>query len=119
MSSMKRELESIRYRHFVAKIFALKMVPSFQLCRAEEKIHNFLPTEGYVPNEATAVRIAEAVWLPIYGEAVLKEKPFHATLADEIWTVEGTLAKEYQQGGVALAQISKIDGHIIRVSHGK
>lgn len=28
---------------------------------------------GFVPAAETAVKIAEAVWLPIYGESVLKK----------------------------------------------
>ena len=39
----------------------------------------------------TAVKIAVAVWAPIYGEKeIAKEKPYHATLTNGVWTVEGT-----------------------------
>lgn len=74
--------------------------------------------DGYVPDEETAIKIAEAVWLPIYGENVKDEKPFHASLKnDSIWIVEGTLHTEL--GGVARAEIQKRDGKILRVIHGK
>lgn len=35
--------------------------------------HSYRPEQGFVPNEATAVAIAEAVWLPIYeaGDSAL------------------------------------------------
>ena len=34
------------------------------------------PTQGYVPDAATAIRIAVAVWVPIYGERIVdSEKP--------------------------------------------
>ena len=39
-----------------------------------------MPSGGFVPDAATAKKIAEAVWLPIYGKKVLSEKPYQATL---------------------------------------
>src|ERR1043166_8217020 len=30
--------------------------------------HSYVPPHGFVPDSATAVRIAVAVWIPIYGE---------------------------------------------------
>lgn len=77
------------------------------------------PTVGFVPNEETAIRIAEAVWIPIYGgKKIEKEKPFKATLHDTVWIVTGTLPKG-SAGGTAIAEISKESGCIIRVSHEK
>jgi hypothetical protein len=73
-----------------------------------------VPAEGYVPTAEVAV------WEPIYGAAkIAEEKPYNATLAEGAWTVEGTLPKRYKKGGVALAEISKRDGRILRVAHGK
>lgn len=84
------------------------------------ELHSFMPDSGYVPDEETAIRIAEAVFYPIYGEEKIKEqRPFKATLNNDVWTVEGTLPKKYIRGGTAIAEISKKDGRIIRVSHGK
>lgn len=81
--------------------------------------HSYVPELGYVPNEETAVRIAEAIFYPIYGEEKIKEeRPFKATLNNDVWTVEGTLEEGFL-GGVAIAEISKKDGRIIRVSHGQ
>ena len=87
--------------------------------QAEPPKHSYMPPNGYVPDAKTAIRIAVAVWSPIYGEAkIQKEKPFHASLAKGIWTVEGSLPKG-SVGGVAEADISKQDGRILRISHGK
>lgn len=72
---------------------------------------------GVVPNKETAIKIAEAVWLPIYGDDVLDEKPFIARLDGNIWTVEGTLHATH--GGAAIIRLQKTDGRIIVVSHGK
>jgi hypothetical protein len=45
------------------------------------------PRAGYVPDSATAVRIAEAVLMPIYGkEHIESERPFIAELKDRVWT---------------------------------
>lgn len=90
------------------------------LFAADEPKHNAMPrTVGVVPNEATAIKIAVAVWEPIYGaDKIAGEKPFHATLTEGVWTVQGSLPKGWV-GGVALAEISKADGRILRISHGK
>jgi hypothetical protein len=82
--------------------------------------HNYKPKEGYVPDEKTAIRIAVAVWIPIYGEKdIEKERPYQAKLDKGIWTVEGSLPEGWTKGGVAVAEIAKDDGCILRVSHGK
>jgi hypothetical protein len=82
--------------------------------------HNFKPTQGYVPDAATAIKIAVAVWEPIYGqEKISQQKPYTAVLVNSIWIVEGTLPKQYNLGGVAVAEIAKDDGRVLRVSHGK
>lgn len=99
-----------------------------------------VPPEGFVPNAATAIKIAEAVLVPIYGEQKIRhERPFTATLEGDVWTVSGTFPphknarvptpehpltrKEINvwatSGGAALVEISKQDGRILRVTHGK
>ena|GEM_PF-826756 len=98
------------------------------VCAAEENIqgeavyiqgeHHFIPKEGFVPNEETAIRIAEAVWLPIYGKSIYEERPFKAELANGVWYVTGSLPEGWL-GGVAEAEINKVDGKILRVSHGE
>lgn len=82
---------------------------------------SYAPPNGFVPDSLTAVRIAVAVWTPIYGEKQIRnEAPYHATLRDGVWTVEGSLNCEGAcPGGVALAEIEKGDGRILRVIHGR
>ena len=81
--------------------------------------HTYKPSAGYVPDEVTAIKIAVAVWEPIYGAAAIaKEKPYHATLHGRIWTVTGSLPRG-ATGGVALAEMSKEDGRITHISHGR
>jgi len=79
----------------------------------------YRPKKGYVPDEQTAIRIAEAVWIPIYGaQHIEKEKPFKATLKNGAWTVPGTLA-EGVKGGTVMAIISSNSGCILGVGHKK
>jgi hypothetical protein len=89
------------------------------LTAADEPKHNAMPKAGVIPDEATAIKVAVAAWEPIYGvEPIAKEKPYHATLANGVWTVMGSLPKG-RVGGVVLAEISKADGRVLRISHGK
>jgi hypothetical protein len=82
--------------------------------------NNFKPKDGYVPDAETAKRIAEAVWIPIYGKELIEgERPFEATLAGGVWTVTGKSLPRDALGGVAEIEIRKDDGKILRVIHGQ
>lgn len=82
-----------------------------------QALPNVQPKAGYVPNEATAVAIAEAVLIPIYGEAeIVADRPYRARLTDGIWKVSGTLPPN-TLGGTAVALIARDDGRIVRVFH--
>lgn len=72
--------------------------------------------KNYVPDEETAIKIAEAVWLPLFGKDVLQKRPFSAKLVDGVWIVTGSLP-EGMLGGVPRAEISKEDARILTVSH--
>jgi hypothetical protein len=77
-----------------------------------------VPTAGFVPDETTAIRIAEAVLIPIYGQKQVEaERPFSAKLAKDVWKVEGYLPPGLD-GGVAEVSVAKRDGRILRVYHG-
>ena len=79
----------------------------------------YMPPSGYVPDETTAITIAKAVWIPIYGkDRIESQAPFVATLVNGAWYIRGTLPEGYL-GGTAEAVISKRDGQILRVIHGK
>lgn len=73
---------------------------------------------SYVPDKETAIKIAEAIWLPIYGEGIYNCKPFVAELRnDSIWVVQGTLTTG--KGGVPYIEIQKTDCKVLKVIHGK
>jgi len=86
---------------------------------AETGVFSFKPKDGFVPTKEVAIKIAVAVWEPIYGtEHIAAEKPYQARLTNGVWIVEGSLP-EGVAGGVAEARISKDDGRILGVSHGQ
>jgi hypothetical protein len=90
---------------------------------------SYRPKDGYVPDSTTAVRIGEAALSPVYGKKQIEsEQPFTAILRDAVWTVSGTLSCPDGkggattggcEGGVAIVQISKVDAHVISMTHGK
>jgi hypothetical protein len=83
-------------------------------------VKGYVPPNGFVPDSGTAVRVAVAVWIPIYGASQIRsEQPYVATLKDGVWTVTSTLPRQYNRGGVAMARISKRDGRILFVLHGQ
>jgi len=92
---------------------------------------------GFVPNEGTAIRIAEAVIAARFGEKTVEfERPFHAKLVNDVWTVAGSVhcceGRDATAdspgdrvspdegclcvGGVASAKISRHDGTILQVT---
>ncbi len=75
--------------------------------------------DDYVPDEETAIKIAEVVWLNIYGERIYRERPFKASLlGDTLWVIEGTL-EEGRDGGTVYAKIRKSDCQILKITHTK
>jgi hypothetical protein len=96
------------------------------------------PKSGFVPDEKTAIRIAEAVVGATYGEETMAdERPFRAKLAKDVWTVVGSFhcpcerparsdgpgdtASSNEEclcvGGVASAKISRRDGTMLELYH--
>ena len=73
-------------------------------------------------DEKAVLKIAEKKLVESYGESILKEKPFQASLNKNIWTVSGTLhclQGSVCKGGVATIHISTKDGSVIDIMHGK
>jgi len=83
----------------------------------KKQTRSSLPAEGVIPDEVTAVKIAEAILPPVFGdEEVSKYKPYHATLREGIWTVYGTL-KPNARGGTPMLSVQKIDAKVIEIWH--
>jgi hypothetical protein len=79
----------------------------------------YIPPKGFIPDAQTAEKIAEAVWIPIYGkDRVDSKKPFTSKLSNNsVWIVQGTVKTE--KGGAPYIEIQKNDGKILKVLHGK
>ena len=93
--------------------------PNIPTSTQQSNPNSYKPKNGYVPDEQTAISIAVAVWIPIYGkEHIEGEKPYRAELKNGVWTVTGSLPEGYV-GGTAEAQISQDSGCILRVIHYK
>jgi len=90
----------------------------YALGSSSEK-HSFIPENGMVPDQETAIKIAEAVSNPIYGkEKIESEKPLRTKLAKDVWHVSGNLPKG-SVGGIVEVEIAKETGCVLRVSHSK
>jgi hypothetical protein len=75
------------------------------------------PANGFVPNEKTAVRVAEAVLAPLFGDELIRsEEPFTAQLKNGIWVVRGTVP-EGHNGGAAVIKISKKTCEVLSAVH--
>jgi hypothetical protein len=74
--------------------------------------------DGYVPDKETAIKVAESLWLPVFGDKIYLSKPFKAELKDEkTWIVQGTLKS--QKGGVPYIEIQKADCKVLTMYHTK
>lgn len=77
---------------------------------------SFIPEAGMVPDAEAAIRIAEAVWLPVYGADISTSKPFRAELRAGVWYVQGTLPPNVV-GGVPHARIDQRTGAVRGIMH--
>jgi hypothetical protein len=77
---------------------------------------------GLVPDKESAIKIAEAVLFPIYGESQIKsERPYEVALLDGFWHIKGSLTPppsgECMFGGTFYITISQWDGRVIEIGH--
>lgn len=81
-----------------------------------------LPEKGVLPNEESAIKVAETILVNVYGEKVLDERPFRAKLEGDFWVISGTFhcpESSGCKGGVAHIEINKKDGKVKSVIHDK
>ncbi len=78
---------------------------------------SFVPRDGYVPDADTAMAVAYAVAVPIYGKtAVDAERPFRADLEDGKWLVLGR-SQRATSGGTLVVQMEQATGKILYLNH--
>lgn len=81
---------------------------------------SYRPSPGYVPDSATAVRVAEAISMSMYGKALIQQElPLTARLKGEVWVVTGQLPNGATRGGVAVVELARHTGRVLRVTHGQ
>jgi Clp amino terminal domain, pathogenicity island component/NTF2 fold immunity protein len=74
-----------------------------------------LPNVGAVRDPETAKRIAEIVWLPLYGaELVEKQKPLQVEQKFNVWIVSGSAAPE----SALFVFILQADGRVLSAGRG-
>ena len=72
---------------------------------------------GVVADKETAIRIAEAILSPVYGEEAIREQgPYQVTLNDGKWTVDGTASPGHVVGRFHII-ILQSDGRIIEIGY--
>ena len=109
----------MKYRIYKLTLVLFAIASLLVGCKPDVSQQKWDPGQGYVPDNATAVQIAQIIFVRVYGEKVLEKKPFAATLKNgTIWIVEGSLDKGID-GGVPHIEIQKSDGKIINLVHGK
>lgn len=97
-------------------IFILTSILVFTL--QGNKVVPSQPLVDCVPDEQTAIKIAEAIWYPLYGDDIFKQKPYYVQLEDDCWIVIGSLPENYY-GGSAYIKFQKSDCKVIDVYHTK
>ncbi len=120
---MRKEIK-IKMKNNILMVFLiiiLVVIPQIVSSQEDDDENYYRPDEGFVPDKETAIKIAEVIWLPIYGDNIYENQPFNAVLSADkkIWTVKGTFDNKYILGGVPYAKIRKKDGKIIGVYHTK
>jgi hypothetical protein len=77
---------------------------------------SYRPSNGFLPDQKTAIQVAKVILIPVYGEDEVKnEEPFTASLKGNIWTVKGAV-RSYPSGN-AEVKLSKIDGAVLFLTH--
>jgi hypothetical protein len=117
------------YRSALSSVFAMVLTVALLFvpnAKSRRQRDSHVPKSGFVPDALTAVRIAEAVIAPIYGDEVIqKEKPLVAEPNErgDVWIVHGHppsgAGNAGWRGGVVVVEISKATGCILRVNHPK
>jgi hypothetical protein len=80
--------------------------------------YGIITANGYIPDKETAIKIAKAIWIPIYGKKELFLLSYDVKLENGIWIIEGY---NYLQilfninGGGPLIKIEKNTGRILFV----
>ncbi|SRR6266478_1694686 len=89
------------------------------VCAAQNIPQLFERKGGLVPDKETAVRIAEAILFPIYGEKNIRDqRPYPIKLRGGKWIIDGAPPPAGFTGGSFHIIILQRDARVIEIGHG-
>ena len=72
---------------------------------------------GVVANKETAIRIAEAILFPVYGESAIRgQQPYQVTLKDGKWIVDGTVRPGFAGGSFHIIILQR-DARVVKIGY--
>lgn len=91
-----------------------------EVMNAWTKQRGIVRPDGFVPDKKTALKVAEAILISVYGEKQFAaEQPLKIALVDnDVWLVWGSLDPR-RLGGTAVIKISKRTGKVLFLGHGQ
>jgi hypothetical protein len=108
MNSQKKQIIFLR-------CIIVILIGGILLSRVTISQNGLLSVNGFVPTEETAIKIAEAVWLPIFGDVIydLTPKAEYCALLN-CWKVRGVFPEnEMNLGWIPEVFIDKKSGKIV------
>ncbi|MBQ0167308.1 MAG: hypothetical protein KBT02_09415 [Treponema sp.] len=87
------------------------------ISQVEEAYEGYIPTNGFVPDEDTAIAIALAVWKPVYGDKIKSSRHYEAVLENGIWYISEKVSYGLfsSSGGELYMEIDKETGQILKM----
>jgi hypothetical protein len=93
-------------------------VPLLAVSLAQNDPEIFERKGGLVPDKETAIRIAEAIFFPIYGEKTIRaQRPYKVRLKDGKWTIDGAPPPRGMTGGSFHIVILQHDARVLEIYH--
>jgi hypothetical protein len=88
------------------------------VCDAQNDPELFERKGGLIPDKQTAVRIAEAILFPIYGERNIRmQRPYQIKLRNGKWIIDGAPLPPGFAGGSLHIVILQRDARVLEIFH--
>jgi NTF2 fold immunity protein len=100
----------------VRRLAAVVILASIAAATAQNISREF--PEGLVPDQKTAIAIAEAVLFHVYGEKAIREqRPYIVKHVRDKWIIDGAPPPRGMAGGSFHIVISQRDGRVLEITH--